>query len=53
MISWSKAVQTPFYVNCISSSRTPKGKYFYLCLIPVKHRIGKGKLTVLFLLKDL
>lgn len=27
MISWSKAVQTPFYVNCKPSSMIPKGKY--------------------------
>lgn len=53
MISWSKAVQTPFYVNCKSSSMIPKGEYSYLCLIPLKHRMGKGKLSVLFLLKDL
>lgn len=34
MISWSKAVQTPFFVNCKSSSMIPEGRYLPLVFNP-------------------
>lgn len=53
MISWSKAVQTPFFVNCKSSSMIPKGKDLLFVFNPSATQNRDSKLAVLILLKDL